>query len=287
MRIHVTGGRGFLGGYITPVLGLAHEVEVSDRKTLDVTDINAVRRALEESRPESVVHLAALCGATPSIEQPHEFFRVNAQGAVNVLEACRQTGVNSVLLMSSLTVHGQGDQAMREDSPYAPRHPYAAAKVAAEMAAQTYARCFGMQVIIMRPTLVVGEGYKEPHAIGDFVETARRGAVVRLYGGGLHRRDFVHPEDVARAVASAVEILSKSPPGSCERLNVSNGDAITMADLARLVVERVGRGSTLVTSVTGQAFSLFTSIDRAKTILNWQPQIGVEEIISRLARHSA
>lgn len=282
MKIHVTGGKGFLGCYIVRALAESHEVEVSDKNTVDVTDFNNVLRVFESSKPDLIVHLAALCGAKPSVEQPQEFFNVNAQGTVNVLEVCRIMGISQFLFTSSLTVHGTGNEAMTEDSPYAPRHPYAAAKVAAEMATQIYAQCYGLSTIILRPTLVVGEAYKEPHAIGDFVETARSGDDIEIFGTGDHKRDFVHPDDVTRAAITAVNILADAKPGYREIINISNGQPISMSDLANLVIDMVGSGSMTFAPPTAQMFSLFSSNKKSEALLSWKPQIGVDEIIRRL-----
>jgi nucleoside-diphosphate-sugar epimerase len=282
MKIHVTGSAGFLARLILPLLRSAHEVEATDRSTLDVMDAAAVRRHFEATRPDMVVHLAALCGAAPSRARPPEFFAVNALGTVNVLEACRRAGVPRLLFTSSMTVFGAGDEPRDEKSPFAPRHPYAVSKVAAEFACQNYCRDFGLAIIVLRPTLVIGEGYKEPHAVGDFTETVLRGDDIVLFGDGSHRRDFVHPEDVARAVAAAVDRLGCAAAGSYDSFNVSNGQVHRMADLAELVIRVVGRGRVVLRPATEQTFSLFTRVDRARELLGYQPQHDTEAIVRRL-----
>lgn len=286
MKIHLTGGHGFLGRWIVPLLREAHEVEVSDRDSMDVTDFERVCATLSASRPDAVIHLAALCGAKPSRERPHEFFAVNAQGAVHVLEACRRAGVPRFLLASSLTVHGSGAEARDENSPFAPRHPYAVSKVAAEFAARNYCQDFGLSVTVVRPTLVVGENYKEPHAVGDFVATVLRGDNIVLFGDGHHRRDFVHPSDVARAVRLAVEHLGRAKPGTHEVFNISSGESFRMADLADLVIRLTGRGRRVHGPASEQSFSLFTRIDRARSVLGYQPSVRTEDIIHRLIHSS-
>jgi len=287
MRIHVLGARGFLGSYIVPALSARHRVDTSDLTTVDVTDAPATLQALQASRPDIVINLAALCGALPSVAEPRRFFEVNAQGAVNVLEACRRAGVPRVLFTSSMTVFGSGDTARTEMSPFAPRHPYAAAKVGAEFATAQYARSYGLSALVMRPTLVVGEGYREPHAIGDFVETVKRGEAIRIFGAGTHRRDFVHPADVASAVVRAVEWLAAAPAGACESVNIANGEAPEMRELAGLVTATLGRGAVEFVEKTSQAFSLFTSIEKAQALLGFRPAISNADIIRRLGGRGA
>jgi nucleoside-diphosphate-sugar epimerase len=287
MRIHVTGAAGFLARSILPLLRANHEVDATDRSTLDVTDAAAVLQHFHRTKPELVVHLAALCGAKPSRERPPEFFATNALGAVNVLEACRRAGVPRLLFTSSMTVFGAGDEARAETSPFAPRHPYAVSKVAAEFACLNYCRDFGLAISVLRPTLVIGEGYKEPHAVGDFTETVLRGDDIVLFGDGSHRRDFVHPEDVAGAVVAAVGRLGQASAGSYETFNISNGQVHRMVELADLVIRVVGRGRVVHRPATDQTFSLFTRIDRARELLGYRPQIDTEEIVRRLVKNSA
>ena len=286
MKIHITGGHGFLGRWIVPLLREAHEVEVTDRESMDVTDLNRVCAALSASRPDMVIHLAALCGARPSRERPPEFFAVNAQGTVNVLEACRRVGVPRFLLASSLTVHGCGEEPRDENSPFAPRHPYAVSKIAAEFAALNYCQNFGLAVSVVRPTLVVGENYKEPHAVGDFVATVLRGDDIVLFGDGHHRRDFVHPLDVARGVRLAVERLELVSADAYDVFHLSSGESFRIVDLADLVIRVVGRGRRVHASASDQSFSFYTRIDRARTVLGYQPSVRTEDIIRRLIHSS-
>ena len=286
MKIHVTGAKGFLARWIVPLLRQSHEVCASDRDSLDVTDARAVRDRFADEQPDVVIHLAALCGAQPSRDNPPAFFLVNAQGAVNVMEACRRTGVKRFLFFSSMTVFGSGDEPRTEASPFAPRHPYAVSKVAAEYAALNYCQTWGIKTLVLRPTLVVGEGYKEPHAVGDFVETVLRGDRITLFGGGQHVRDFVHPEDVARATKLAAERLMSDAAPEHESFNISSGQAYRMIDLADLVIHETGRGSRVVGPVSNQSFSLYTSIDRARNLLGYQPRVSTRDIIQRLmAQH--
>ncbi len=284
MILHVTGGRGFIGKYIQDrfLRNDAWQIESSDRNDLDVTNAPAVRAWFTSRRPDAVVHLAALCGAAASRENPPEFFRVNALGTVNVLEACRRARVGKFVLASSLTVLGSGNEAKTEDSTFAPRHPYAMSKIAAEEATRHYCREFGLKAVILRPALVVGPGCKELHAAGDFAARAFRREPIVLQGDGGHRRDFVHPADVGQAVENALKHLDSRPAGSCEVFNVSTGEAVSMRELALLATKAAGGGSFGHQPSTNQTFSLFTRIDRARKMLGFEPQFHLEQIVSEL-----
>jgi UDP-glucose 4-epimerase len=285
MKILVTGGKGVLGRYLVPVLRRHHEVVVTDREEMDVRDFEAVGSVIGAVGPDLVCHLAALCGAEPSRDNPPEFYAVNTQGTVHVLEACRRAGVRRFLFTSSLTVHGSGEDPVDERSAFAPRHPYAASKVAAEFAVRDYSLHVGIQSVVVRPTLVVGEGSKERHAIGDFVARSLRGEKIVLFGGGRHRRDFVHPEDVASALALAVQRLDDPRAGPHEVFNVSNGQAPSMRELADLEIRLVGCGRHTFGPASNQSFSLYTKNERARHVLGFEPKVGTEAIILRLMKH--
>ena len=288
MKVLITGARGFIGQYLLARLNAdsRFEVESTDREDCDVGDFDGVAAVTARTRPDAVCHLAALCGAAPSRAHPREYYRVNTQGTVNVLDACRLAGVRSFVLASSLTVFGRGDEAKREGSPHAPRHPYAASKSAAEGASRIYAKEFGLRCAIVRPTLVVGAGCKEPHAIGDFVQKAIRGETIELQGRGDHRRDFVHPRDVADAFTACLLGLERSNPGTCDSFNISEGTPISMKELADFIVSRVGRGGIAFAPSTNQTFSLFADIERARVGLDFKPRFSIDQIVAEMIREN-
>jgi len=283
MKVHVTGGEGFLGAFIRAALAEGHEVEASDLETLDVCDLDQTVAGLEASRPDVVCHLAGLTGAGASERSPREFFRVNCLGTLNVLEACRVAGVERMVFMSSLTVHGTSERGpVSESSPLRPRHAYAGSKAAAEAVVATYAASFGIRAAILRPTLVAGEGQVEANAISDFLRTALAGGTIEIFGDGAHEREWLHPADLARAVVAAVRVLGDSPGGWSEAFILSSGRAVSMRALAELAIAGAGRGAIAFRSTTRQAFSLCTATSKARDVLQWTPEIEVDEILRRV-----
>jgi dTDP-glucose 4,6-dehydratase len=290
VKVHVTGGKGFLGKYISDTLGADDgiELELSDVDTLDVTDQAAVVAAFSAKTPDVVVHLAGLMGAGASLKDPRRFFETNCVGTLNVLEACRQAGVPGFVFMSSLTVHGRSDGGpVNEDSPMRPLHAYSGSKAAAEPIVQTYARCFGMRAAILRATLIAGEGQSEPNAIGDFVDSVLSGTKIEIYGEGTHRREWLHPIDLATAVHAAALRVAAEGEASCETYVVSSGEPISMADLAKRVIAQAGKGELEFQPSTRQAFDLTSDSDRMTTELGWKPSVSIDDIIGRFLAASA
>jgi nucleoside-diphosphate-sugar epimerase len=284
MKIHVTGANGFLGGYVRRALSQrGHDLVLTDVDVLDVTDLEAAIAALTPDT-ELVCHLAGLTGAQASAASPRRYFEVNATGTLNVLEACRRNGIPRVVFMSTLTVHGASPEPVDESSPMAPRHPYAASKAAAEMMLSTYARSFAVSSATLRATLIAGEGQAEPNAVSQFAATALEGRAIELYGDGGHQREWLHPADLAAAVAAAVDWLAAQGDRVAERFIVSSRAPIAMAALAEKVISRVGRGELTFSHPTAQAFSLTTSSTKARDLLGWRAAIGIDEIVDRVVR---
>ena len=259
-------------------------MQVSDVDTLDITDREATLALLRDAAPDVVCHLAGLTGANDSLKDPRRFYEVNCDGTLNVLEACRQAEIGGFVFMSSLTVHGQsGDAPVDEDSPFQPRHPYSGSKAAAEIAVQNYARCYGLRAASLRATLICGEGQAEPNAITEFIDTVQRGEAIDIYGDGAHRREWLHPLDLAMAVVAAIDHVAAATEPMCEAYIVSPGEAISMADLARRVIEVMGKGELVFTPSNRQAFNLCTSAGKVRE-LGWEPKLTVDDMIRRVLK---
>lgn len=280
MRIHVTGANGFLGAYVRRALSREHDLEVTDIDEMDVTDLDATVRGLSNG-VDLVCHLAGLTGAQASVRSPDRYFRVNATGTLNVLEACRLNDIPRLVFLSTLTVHGASETPVSEDSPMAARHPYAASKAAAEMMLTTYARSFGVSSATLRATLIAGEGQAESNAVSEFAEIALQNGEIDIFGSGLHEREWLHPEDLASATACAASWLADAERVA-ERFVISSGKPISMKALAEKVVARVGTGTITFSHPTAQAFSLTTDTNKAESYLGWRPAVDIDQIVDRV-----
>jgi GDP-4-dehydro-6-deoxy-D-mannose reductase len=230
--ILVTGAQGFVGGHLLAELG-----ERAQALDADVTDARALSSALEDVEPEAVVHLAAGSSVADSWHDRGEAWRVNALGTVNVLEAVRvQAPGARVLVASTGEVYGRAEEIpTSESAPLAPLSPYAASKVAAEVAAGQAQRG-GLDVVVTRAFQHVGPGGDERFAIGSWSAQIARaeeagGGTVRV-GDLSARRDITDVRDVCRAYAA---LLDRSVPAST--YNVASGQAVEMREVLEALLE--------------------------------------------------
>jgi len=295
LRILVTGGAGFLGHYVIDRLRreglepISVDIIRSDPEAqfLDVTDFPTVRDAFANARPEVVIHLAAEAATTEkgrgaeSRAKPMRYFATNFTGTLNVLEACRLSGIDKVIHMSSLGVYGRTTQAITEDTPLTPNNPYGSSKACAELAARCYATNYGTRVLIFRSPLLCGEGQKELNALREFVLSATRGEPLAIVGKGEHVREWLHPIDVADAFVKALPYFDDMD-AKCETFVVGS-TPISMKQLAHLVVKTVGKGHIEFREPTAQVFDQYSDSRRAQRVLGWKANITVEEIVRRVA----
>jgi GDP-4-dehydro-6-deoxy-D-mannose reductase len=253
MRVLVTGAGGFVGRHLCEHLAAHDDQPIpigwpassaqDDAKSVDVTDAQAVRDAVEAARPDAVVHLAGLSSVAASHRDPSRTFAVNALGAVNVLAAVQQIAPGArVLLVGSSEMYGPAETGSRstEDSPLHPVSPYASSKVAAEVAGFQFHLGRNLAVISARPFNHVGRGQRNDFVVPSFAQqiaSIRRGRtspILRV--GNLDAvRDFSHVADVVEAYRL---LLQKGEPG--QAYNVCSGEGRSIGGVLQRMIELAG-----------------------------------------------
>lgn len=256
MHILVTGGAGFIGSHLCErLLAAGQRVRVLDnlstgkRENLpadprlefvygDVRERRDVERAA--AGVEAIYHLAAVASVQASIDDPVATHAVNFTGTLHVLEAARRHAVSRLVYASSAAVYGDTQTLpVTEDAPLRPLSPYAADKLAGEHYLFFYARQFGLRATALRFFNIYGprQDPSSPYSgvISIFVERARAGTGVTIYGDGRQTRDFVYVGDLA-------ELLWRSLDNErClgQVLNVGRGIECSLLELLQ-ELERIG-----------------------------------------------
>jgi GDP-4-dehydro-6-deoxy-D-mannose reductase len=252
VKVLVTGGRGFAGTHLVRhLVGCGDDVVVTDRATggPDLLDADAWTALVADVRPEAVYHLAAQPSVAASWADPALTLRINAEGTLHVLLACRDAGVRRVLVVSTSDVYGGApgsEQPLREDAPLRPVTPYAASKAAAEQLALQAWLGWGLEVVRVRPFNHIGPGQDDRFVAGALA--ARVAAAEAGDGDGTvpvgnlsARRDFTDVRDVVRAYRA---VLDAGEPG--EVYHVCSGRAVAIAELAEALAGLAHRPVRLV-----------------------------------------
>lgn len=278
MKILIVGGKGFIGTQLKEALASSHEVVIGDLPELDILRPETIAQALTNEKPDVVINLAAILGGM-NAKDIHGIFAVNFFGNLNLVEACKNAGVQHVIFSSSLTVYGGNDhdRPVTIDTPFNPRHAYGASKAASEFALREYAKQ-GMTIIALRPTIILGDT-KIDHAPIDFIKTVLAGNPIEIFGTGDHEREWIWISDAVQGFVNAVEKMASLKPGY--HAYILSGNRIKMKDLAEKVAKRLG-GRVNYVSSEARAFTLTANAEDSNRKLGWRASVAVDDMIEKL-----
>ena len=307
MRILTTGVAGFIGSRVTEMLleqghqvcGIdnmcaAYDLRLKqyrleklrdlpglDFHLADIADRNSISAIWREFGPfDAVVNLAARAGVRQSVENPWVYVETNVTGTLNLLELCRQDGVGKFVLASTSSLYGKSNPApFSEDADTdRPLSPYAASKKGAEALCFTYHHLYGIDVTVFRYFTVYGPAGRPDMSLFRFVQWIHEERPLRLYGDGRQSRDFTYVDDVARGT-----ILGLKPLGY-EVINLGGDSPHDLLELIGLVEQQAGKKAQIDQHPMHAAdvMATWADVGKAKRLLDWQPQVGLEEGVARL-----
>jgi UDP-glucuronate 4-epimerase len=303
-RFLVTGAAGFIGSHLCErlvgrgdeVIGLdnfdpfydpslkernVRGLLVSPRFRLvqgDIRDAALLRQLVPGA--DAVVHLAARAGVRPSIRDPGLYQRVNVEGTVTLLEACRAHGVRRFVFASSSSVYGGNTKVpfSEEDRVDEPVSPYAATKRAGELLGFTYAHLFGMTVTCLRFFTVYGPRQRPEMAIHLFTRALWEGKPVTVFGDGTSARDYTFIDDIIQGTMAALD------RGQGFRIyNLGESRRVPMRELLALLEKHTGRAAIVryMPDQPGDVPVTYADISRARRELDYDPRVGIDEGIAR------
>lgn len=283
----ITGGSGFVGKHLADHLSDCGDdvltTDISDGGP-DLLDQSEMDELILSTQPQVVYHLAGQADVGASWDAPVTTFRINAEGTLNVLSACRKAGVERVLTISSAEVYGKVPNErlpIDESLPLAPASPYAVSKAAAEMIS-AYEASRGLEVMCARSFNHFGPGQNinfVTSALALRILQAKKDGRKTIPVGRLDtRRDFTDVRDVVRAYRS---IITNGVSG--ESYNVCSGEDRSIGDLAEALMAASGCTIDLVPDASLQRPSdipvLRGDNTKIKSHTGWEPIVEFERTI--------
>jgi nucleoside-diphosphate-sugar epimerase len=195
------------------------------------------------------------------------------RGIINLLESAKKHGVERFVYISSSMVYGDFEDQVLEDDECQPQGQYGIMKLAGEWLVKDYARRTGMEYVIIRPSAVYGPLDVEDRVVAKFMLSAMRDNTLRV-NGASETLDFTYVDDAADGiVAAATRIMAKN-----NTYNITKSHSVTLLEAAEMIVEIVGKGKIEVKDKDADFPSRGAlNIDRARTILGYDPKVDVEE----------
>ncbi|MEZ5903978.1 MAG: NAD(P)-dependent oxidoreductase [Geminicoccaceae bacterium] len=261
--------------------------EVAGRPVL-AGDVTAVHRlhalALEHGGFAGILHCGAFSGPMVAADDPAAMVAVNITGTANMLELARIHRVPRLVFCSSVSAYGNtpdGLDPVPEATPLHPTSVYGASKAAGEALVDGYAAQHGVDGLALRIGWVYGPRRTTACAIRDMLQHARAGRPVHLPFGADHHRQYVHVDDVARALVLA---LDAERPGQ-RAYNINGGTRVTLGEIAG-IVGRVVPGASLTLEPGPDPVDdrqAQFDLSAAERDLGFRPAIGLEDGIRRYA----
>ncbi|MFH0858122.1 MAG: GDP-L-fucose synthase [Candidatus Omnitrophota bacterium] len=252
-RITVTGGAGFLGTYLVQQLSSSgvENIFVPKIDDYDLVNMNDVRRMYEDSRPDIVIHLAAVVGGIGANQQnPGKFFYNNLMMGVQLIEVGRQLGLGKFVALGTICCYPKFTPVpFKEENfwngyPEETNAPYGLAKKMLLVQSQAYRQQYGFNSIFLMPVNLYGPGDnfnpESSHIIPAIIKKCvdaikeNRNEII-VWGTGKVTREFLYVEDAAEAILLATENYNKPEP-----VNIGAGFEISIKDLVGLIAKFTG-----------------------------------------------
>jgi UDP-glucuronate 4-epimerase len=305
MRVLVTGGAGFIGSHVAErLLARGDDLVVLDNfndfydpaikranlrglaaaevVTGDIRDRERMAQLLARGF-DAVVHLAAMAGVRPSIQDPLHYEDVNVRGTLVLLEELRHRPATRFVFASSSSVYGDRSRVPfgEADDIHQPVSPYAATKRAGELLCWTAHHLHGIPVSCLRFFTVYGPRQRPEMAIHRFVADCLAGRPIPFFGDGSTRRDYTYVDDIVDGVVRALDRCA-----GYEIYNLGESATTSLAELVGIVGEACGREVRLerLPPQAGDVRLTCADVTKARQRLGYDPKVGVREGVERFVR---
>ena len=306
----ITGGAGFIGSTLTKkVLDLGNKVVVIDNFNNyydpklkennvkefidnpnyklykgDITNRNDIKKIMDENDIDVIVHLAAMAGVRPSIENPILYQEVNGLGTQNILEEAKLHNINKLVMASSSSVYGNCDVTpFKEDMivDFA-ISPYAATKKANEVMAHVYHKLNDMNIIMLRFFTVYGPKQRPDLAINKFTRLMLNNEEIPMYGDGSTSRDYTYVDDIVDGIIKSCDYVMNND-NVYEIINLGSNNPISLKEM----INTIGKVLNIEPKINelpmqpGDVNKTYACIDKATSLLGYKPSTTFEEGITK------
>lgn len=307
--ILVTGGAGFIGSTLCDFLiekkhqvvcldnfddFYSEEIKLSNIKELlkipkfhlikgDIRNSKIIEEIFSTFKIDCVVHLAAKAGVRSSIDNISDYFDVNVNGTITLLESMRKYDVKNFVFSSSSSVYGnQNSIALEEEVSNKPISSYASSKITGELLSHNYYHSFDFKIINLRFFSVYGPRQRPDLVLHKFFNQISNKKAITVYGNGTQVRDFTHVNDTIQAIYSSINVCTNTDVKLYETLNIGNNKAISLNDIIQLIQEYYPSKIEIEykLKIREDVDNTCADISKAKEVIKYQPKVTIKKGIS-------
>ena len=309
----ITGGAGFIGSslakrllkeqnkvvildnfndYYNPLLKEENVQEIKDLESCfiykgDIRNRECIQKILEEHQVDVIVHLAAMAGVRPSIENPILYQDVNGIGTQNILEEAKLHGIKNLVMASSSSVYGNCKTVpFREDMivDYA-ISPYAATKKANEVMAHVYHQLNDINIIMLRFFTVYGPHQRPDLAINKFTRLMLEEKEIPMFGDGSTSRDYTYIDDIVNGIIKSCDYVLNHE-NVYEIINIGSNHPISLSEMIQTIAKVLDVEPKIkrMPMQPGDVDRTYADISKAKELLGYEPKVNFEDGIREFVK---
>lgn len=253
----------------------------------DIRNYDLLNKIFSENKIDVIIHLAAMAGVRPSIENPILYQEVNGIGTQNILEIAKKYNIKNLVMASSSSVYGNSKEVpFKEDMvvDYA-ISPYAATKKSNEVMAHVYHELYHMNIVMLRFFTVFGPRQRPDLAINKFVRLMLEGKEIPVYGDGTTSRDYTYVDDVVDGIVRSISYI-ETHNEVYEIMNIGNFNPISLNEMIETIgkVLKVNFKIKKLPMQPGDVNRTYADISKAKKLIGYEPKINFEEGIIRFVK---
>lgn len=254
----------------------------------DLTDKAGLDALFASERPDTVLNLAAQAGVRYSIENPYAYLNSNVVGFLNVLEACRNYGVEYLVFSSSSSVYGLNRKVpfCEEDKVDTPVSLYAASKKSDELMAYAYSKLYGLTVTGLRYFTVYGPWGRPDMAPMLFAKAIYAGEPIKIFNKGDLLRDFTYVDDIVDGTAA---VVARKPSNAdvngvkYQIYNIGCGHPVKLMDFIAALEDAIGKEAvkTYLPMQNGDVYETFADTQKLDNEYGYEPSTQLVEGIGK------
>lgn len=307
-NVLITGGAGFIGSnlvdslidnnrvtviddfndFYDPVIkrsNLAHHLKRGEIKLVEanICDRQAIDSLFAREKFDCVVHLAARAGVRPSLQNPPAYAETNVTGTYVLLDSASRYGVSQFVFGSSSSVYGVTSQIpFNETDPLsAPISPYAATKIAGEIACKVFSNLYDMRVVCLRFFTAYGPRQRPDLVIHKFARMIMNEQPLPVFGDGCSRRDYTYIDDLVAGVLAAMDFSDSK----YEIFNLGESRTVELNRVIELLAKALGKQPIIeyLPEQPGDVPLTHADITKARRVLGYNPRTDIETGIEKFA----